>query len=129
MYTNRDSNGNYQSFDFVAPDGVSTEKNLAMFPWNEKQTPAFASTLAVAVKQYETFLQPGKLTGNTTINLTIDAQVKPGAKLYLKATADTSNRTVTYGTGFDDAIANDTVTANSSLQRGFVYDGNAFVGI
>ena len=129
MYTNKDANGNFQSFGFLAPDGISTEKNEVLFPYHDKQAPAYGATLAVTVKQRDTFLQPGALTGNVTINLTIDPQVTPGAKLYLKVkeAAGTANRTVTLGTGFDDDGANVTVALSTTVCRTFVYDGVAFV--
>jgi hypothetical protein len=129
MYTNKDANGQFQSFGFLAPDGISTEKNEVLFPYYDKQTPAYGATLAVTVKQRDTFLQPGVLTGNVTINLTIDPQVTPGAKLYLKVkeTADSANRTVTLGTGFDDDATDVTVVKATTVCRTFVYDGTSFV--
>lgn len=127
MYTNKDSNGNYQSFGFLAPDGVATEKNEVLFPWHEKQEPAYGATLAVTLKHMETVLQPAQLTGNATINLTINSQVTRGAKLYLKVSADTSDRTVVLGTGFDAAIADIVVPAGRTLFRTFIYDGTSFV--
>ena len=129
MYTNKDANGNFQSFGFLAPDGISTEKNEALFPYHDKQTPAYGATLAVTVKQRDTFLQPEALTGDVTLNLTIDSQVTPGAKLYLKVkeTANSANRTVTLGTGFDDDASNLTVVKATCVCKTFVYDGVAFV--
>lgn len=127
MYTNKDSNGQYQSFGFKAPDGVATEKNEVLFPWHEKQEPAYAATLAVTIKHMETVLQPAQLTGNVTINLTINSQVTRGAKLYLKVAADTSDRTVTLGTGIDADVDDIIVPAGKKLFRVFVYDGTSFV--
>lgn len=116
-----------QSFGFVAPEGVSTPVNEVLFPFHEKQNPKYAATLAVAVKQFTTVLVPGKLTGNATINLTIDKQVTPGAKLLLKLEADATERTVTLGTGFDAAAAAITVTEETTAFRTFFFDGTAFV--
>jgi hypothetical protein len=127
MWTNKNSSGQFQSFGFLAPDGITTEKNEVLFPYHEKQEPAYAATLAVTVKQRDCFLQPATLTGAVTINLTIDAQLTPGAKLYLKVTADGTNRVVTLGTGFDAAATDITVTASTCFCRTFVYDGAAFV--
>src|SRR5574343_1305775 len=101
MYTNKNSAGQFQSFNFVAPDGVSSEKNEVLFPFHEKQTPDYAATLVVTVKHMDTFVQPKELTGDVTLNLTIDSQVTACAKLHLKLDADGTNRTVTLGTGFD----------------------------
>ncbi len=127
MWTDKDSNGVVRSFGFLAPAGASAEKNEVLFPFHDKQTPDFGATLAVTVKQRDTFLQPATLTGAVTINLTLDAQLTAGAKLYLKVTADGTNRVVTLGTGFDAAATDITVTASTCFCRTFVYDGNAFV--
>jgi hypothetical protein len=129
MYTNKNSAGQFQSFNFVAPDGVSSEKNEVLFPFHEKQTPDYAATLAVTVKHMDTFVQPEELTGAVTLNLTIDSQVTAGAKLHLKLDADGTNRTVTLGTGFDASAADITVTANTVVFKSFVYDGTAFVPV
>jgi hypothetical protein len=129
MYTNKNSAGQFQSFNFVAPDGVSSEKNEVLFPFSEKQTPDYAATIAATVKQMDTFIQPEELTGNVTLNLTIDGQVTAGAKLHLKLDADGTNRTVTLGTGFDASAADITVTANTVVFKSFVYDGTAFVPV
>jgi hypothetical protein len=127
MWTDKDSNGVVRSFGFLAPAGATAEKNEVLFPFSEIQTPAYAATLPVTVKQMKTFLQPGTLTGAVTINLTLDAQLTRGAKLYLKVTADTTNRVVTLGTGFDAAATDITVTASTCFCRTFVYDGTVFV--
>lgn len=122
---NRD--GSSQSFNFVAPDGATSQKNEVLFPFSEKKTPDYAATLAVEIKQMNTFLQPAQLTGATTINLTIDAQVTPGAKLHLKLSADGTQRVATIGTGFDAAAPDLTVGANATVFKSYVYDGTAFV--
>ena len=75
----------------------------------------------------QTFLQPAKLTGAATINLTIDAQVTAGAQLHLKLEADSTARTVTLGTGFDTGLASIAVAASKVAFMTFTYDGTAFV--
>jgi hypothetical protein len=128
MYTDKDSNGVYRSFNFKAPAGASDQKNEVLFPFSDKQEPAFAATLAVTVKQMDTFLQPGVLTGDMTINLTLDAQLTKGAKLHvkLKESANTADRTVTLGTGFDADASDVVVTKATSEFRTFIFDGVAF---
>jgi len=126
MKDKRDGTTPVRSFNFVAPDGASEVKNEVLFPFTEKQAPAYAATLAVAVKQMQTFLQPEQLTGAATVNLTIDAQVTPGATLHLKLSADGTNRAVTLGTGFA-GLATVTVKASTTACVSFVYDGSAFV--
>lgn len=118
--------GSSKSFNFLAPDGASAQKNEVLFPFTEKQTPDYAATLAVSVKQMDTFVQPAQLTGAATINLTVDAQVTPGAKLHLKLSADGTGRAVTLGTGFA-GLASIAVKASSTACVSFVYDGAAFL--
>ena len=127
MWTDKDTSGVVRSFGFVAPEGATEEKNEVCFPFHELQEPAYAAALAVDVSQMESFLQPGTLTGAVTINLTLNSQLTRGAKLYLKATADGTNRVITLGTGFDDDASNITVTASTTFCRTFVFDGTAFV--
>lgn len=117
------------SFNFVAPDGATEELNEVLFPFHEKQEPAYAATLAATIKQMDTFIQPAELTGNATLNLTIDSQVTAGAKLHLKLDADSTARTVTLGTGFDAAAADIIVPATKVCFLTFVYDGSAFVPV
>lgn len=128
-YIKKNSDGSSNSFGFVAPAGASAQLNEALFPIGEKKEPAYGATLAVDIKQMETFLQPAALTGNTTINLTIDAQVTKGAKLYLKVkeTANTADRTVTIGDGFDADAADLTVVKATVVFKTYIYDGSAFV--
>lgn len=127
MWTDKDSIGVFRSFGFKAPAGATAEKNEVLFPFYEIQSPAYGAVLAVTVKQRETFLQPGTLTGAVTINLTLDAQLTPGAKLYLKVTADATQRVVTLGTGFTATAI--TVTASTCFCRTFVYDGTSFIPV
>lgn len=110
-----------------AVEGADDLEREVMFPLAEVKTPDHAATQPVTIKQKETFLQPGELTGNSTINLTIDDQVTIGAKLHLKLDADGSNRTVTLGTGFDAGLASIVVTASKVAFATFIYDGTAFV--
>lgn len=116
------------SFNFVAPAGATEVENEVLFPFHEKQEPAYAATLAVAVKQMNTFLQPAALTGAVTINLTVDSQVTPGAMLHLKAGA-AAERVITLGTGFHDDAANITVAAGTVVCKSFVFDGTSFIPV
>lgn len=115
------------SMNFVAPEGADNLTREVLFPLPEKQSPDYAATIAVTVKQMVTFVQPAELTGNVTINLTIDAQVTEGAILNLKLDADATNRTVTFGTGFDAGLASIVVAATKVAFVTFVFDGTAFV--
>lgn len=111
---------------FLAPAGSDDLTREVLFPLAEVQAPDYAANIAATVKQMDTFIQPAELTGNATINLTIDAQLSPGAKVHLKLDADASNRTVTLGTGFDAGLATIVVAATKVAFMSFVYDGVAF---
>lgn len=125
----KESANGSRSFNFVAPEGATNATNEVLFPFHEKQTPAYAATLAVAVKQYNTVLAPGKLTGNATINLSVNSQVTPGAKLLLRLEADSTQRTVTLGTGFDADADQVVVPISSVVFLEFTYDGTAFMPV
>ena len=126
IYVDRDNDNSY-SHNFKAPAGSANLNREVLFPLAEKQTPAYGATLAVNIKQMQTFLQPAELTGAATINLTIDAQVTAGAQLHLKLDAGGTGRTVTLGTGFDIGLASIVVKAYTIAFMTFIYDGTAFV--
>lgn len=128
-WSHRNTDGSEVHMNFVAPEGAENLNREMLFPLVEKQTPDYAAVLAVTIKQKETFLQPAELTGNATINLTVDAQVTMGAELHLKLDADASNRTVTLGTGFDAGLASIVVAATKVAFLSFKYDGTAFVPV
>jgi len=77
----------------------------------------------------DTFLQPEELTGNVTIDLVIDEQVTPGAKLHVKLVADETERTVTLGDGFDAEAPEVVVPANGTVFVSFAFDGAGFVPV
>lgn len=82
-------------------------------------------TSAITITNQETYISSAvTATGNCTINLTIDAQVTAGARLYLQVTG-TGTETITFGTG----IVAPTVTnaAAKTWTQGFWYDGTRFL--
>lgn len=96
------------------------------YPWGEAdvQTPAYAATIAVTVKNSMTILNFAQLTGDATLNLTIDAELPVGAILQAKVPAQTDGFDLTLGTGIDGpAIVG--VTGKTKTQ-GFIYDGTSF---
>ena len=128
-YIKKNSDGSSNSFEFVAPAGATNQLNEVLFPFTEKQEPAYAATVAATIKQMKTFIQPAELTGNATLNLTIDPQVTAGAMLCVKLDADGTNRTFTPGTGFDASAAAVTVTASTVVNKTYIFDGVAFLPI
>lgn len=125
----KNSDGSSNSFNFIPPSGASEQVNEVLFPIADKQEPAYAATVAADIKQMKTFIQPAELTGNLTLNLTIDEQVSPGAMLFVKLDADGTNRTFAPGTGFDDSCADVTVTANTVVNKTYIFDGVAFLPV
>lgn len=64
------------------------------------------------------------LTGNATLDLTLDTQLKAGAMLFLKVKT-TGTETFTFGTGIDAPVV--TGVAGKTWTQGFWYDGAAFL--
>lgn len=126
MYIKKNSDGSSNSFNFVPPSGATEQVNEVLFPIAEVQEPDYAASVTVEIKQMETFVDPGELTGNLAMVLDIDPQVTAGAKLYVKLDADGTNRTFAPGDGFDAATPDVTVSANTVVFKTYVYDGTAF---
>ena len=63
-------------------------------------------------------------TGNRTINVTIGANVKPGA-LLLSTNKTAGTETTTYGTNITSAVT--TGVAGKTINQLFIYNGTAFV--
>lgn len=97
------------------------------FPQGEAdiQTLAYAATQAVTIKNMMTILVFAILTGDTTLNLTIDAQVRKGARLLLKVPATNNADDLTLGTGIDAPVIVGVATKTKTQE--FVYDGTLFV--
>ena len=95
------------------------------FPFGAAEVlqPAYAATLAVTVTDLFTILDPGTLTGNMTINLTLATGIRAGAKLFVELTA-TATEVTTFGTGFTAPTV--TGAAGKTKCQLFVYDGTNF---
>jgi hypothetical protein len=87
------------------------------------QQPAYAATLAVTIDNQVTILDPAILTGNMTINLTLDQGIRAGALLLCELTA-TATEVTTFGTGFTSPTL--TGVAGKTKVMGFIYDGTSF---
>jgi hypothetical protein len=85
--------------------------------------PAYAATLPVTIDNQFTILDPAILTGNMTINLTIDENVRAGAQLFVELTA-TATEVTTFGTGFTAPTV--TGVAGKTKCAMFIYDGVTF---
>ncbi len=128
----QNTDGSSESFNFLPAAVGITEGNPVnevLFPFFEKQEPVFGVVIAVDVAQMDSFIQPGELTGNVTVDLTVDERVTCGAKVHLKLVADAVERTVTLGAGFDAAAAAIVVAADATVFKSFVFDGTTYVPI
>lgn len=87
------------------------------------QQPAYAATLAVTITNQLTILDPAILTGNMTINLTLEQTVRKGAMLLCELTT-TATEVTTFGTGFTSPTL--TGVAGKTKIMMFMYDGTTF---
>jgi hypothetical protein len=88
------------------------------------QTLAYAATQAVTISNESTILKFDILTGDTTLNLTIGAQIRKGAQLLLVVPATNNADDITLGTGIDGA--NIVGVAGKTKTQGFIYDGTSY---
>ena len=122
MFVIDNGNGTTSSFNFKAPEGVSAKLTEVLFPVSEAQSKAYAAAIALAIKQMNTKVTVGTLTGNVTFTAAVDAQVTAGAVVILALTADASNRTVSFSTGITGT--NIIIEATTTKHVVLVYDGS-----
>lgn len=92
---------------------------------NDYQTPAYAASIAIVAKAYNTVVKVDQLTG--ALSLTIDTTVPyVGDKIQFLFAADATNRTVTFSTGFAPS-ATLAITASKKGSASFTFDGAAWV--
>lgn len=108
---------------------METNNTFVSWPFGEAeiQTPAYAATLEVTVKNQLTIVDVATLSGAITINLAIDDQVRAGALLQLQLTSDATARTATLGTGFLALAISGTISKTKVAN--FMYDGTQFVPV
>ena len=63
-------------------------------------------------------------TGNRTLNLTIDSELKSGARLLVKTKSNGTETTI-FGTGITSVTV--TGVAGKTFSQGFTYDGTVFL--
>ncbi|HNX65626.1 MAG TPA: hypothetical protein PKH02_02015 [Bacteroidales bacterium] len=117
------------SYNFKAPNvvGDTDAKIEVLFPSVDTQTPDYAATIAVAVAAMNTIVEVGALTGDATINATIDTDVTKNAEMLLKLTASGAARTVTLGTGLSGSAI--VVPSGATVYALLKYDGTNFVAV
>jgi hypothetical protein len=98
------------------------------WPFGPSETIAIGATgaQAVTIKNSLTVVDGVSTvaTGNRTINLTIDDEVKAGAMLFVKSKT-TATETTVFGTGMSGATI--TGVAGKTKTTLFIYDGSTFV--
>lgn len=85
---------------------------------------AFAAVMAAETKNTETIITVGNMTAAGTLNLTA-SNIPVGGNLIVKASADATGRTLTFGTGFTAAPY--AIGASKSVCIAFKFDGSKFV--
>lgn len=85
---------------------------------------ATGTTAATITNQLTYVSSITTLTGNATLNLTIDAQVKAGAVIHL-IVKTTATETFTFGTGFATTPVV-TGVAGKTWCQSFMYNGTSF---
>jgi len=91
----------------------------------EKQTVAYAATIAVTLNNSENIVTIGQMTGAATVNLTVNSEMAVGSNLTIIVSVDGTNRALTPGTGMTGVAQ--TLTANKTYALSFKYNGSAFV--
>jgi hypothetical protein len=87
---------------------------------------AATGTTALTISNRNTVIDgvTTQITGNATINLTLDSRLELGSTIYLK-TSTAATQTVTFGTGFTCPTL--TGVAGKTFVTAFVYDGSKFL--
>ena len=97
-----------------APFGASDTLTIA----------ATGTTAATISNATTTVTSLTTLTGNATLDLTLDANLKAGARLNIKVKT-TATETFTFGTGIDAPVV--TGVAGKTWCQSFWYDGTIFL--
>jgi len=105
----------------ITPSDDNTGRVITYSYYN----PAYASTIAVAPNASSTSYIVQQLTGALTLTASTGAAL-PLDKITFVFSSDSTNRVVTFGTGFSSS-GTLTVTASKKATASFVYDGTSFV--
>ena len=107
----------------ITPNDDNTGRVITYSYYN----PAYASTLLVAPDASSTTYLVQQLTGAVTISASTGNAVPLDVITFL-FNADSSNRAVTFSTGFSTA-GTLTVTASKKASASFMFDGTSFVEV
>jgi hypothetical protein len=85
----------------------------------------YAAVMSAEVWNEKTVVTVASMTGAGTLNLEVNERTTAGDTLLVKASADATGRTLTFGTGFTAAPY--AIASSKSVAISFVYDGSKFV--
>jgi len=88
----------------------------------EKVTPAFAAAIELQITEGKTLAVPGTLTDDLALTADVTAAID-GAMVYLVATPDANQRTITLGAGFTGGAI--VLTASETKRAAFIFNGTA----
>lgn len=105
------------------------DKVLYPFGAATQLTVAYLAVMALSedVCNNKSLIEVEQMTGNGTLNLTLDPELREGADIYLKVSADGVERTLTLGTGTDGSTV--VVPLNSTVNVHLYFNGTQFVQI
>lgn len=92
--------------------------------------PDYAATINVTTLQSLTYVKPGALTGNLTINVGVGSSSTAPYKfdkLVMMFEASGATRTVTFGTGLAVSAATQDITDGEKAVVEFIFDGTEWV--
>lgn len=99
------------------------------FPFGNADVQALTSgaTMAVTVKNSLTVINMTQMAAAGTLNLTLSGQLRVGARIIVKTSADGTNRAFTPGTLMTGQAVS--ILANKSFALEYFYDGSNFIHI
>lgn len=83
-----------------------------------------AAGQAIAINSNDTYIKVTGLTGATTLTLTINPDLKPGARLVLDVIQGSTGRNVTLSTGMTAPALTGVASDNDIIEM--IYDGTTF---
>lgn len=104
--------------------GANTDKTSRILT-NDYQAPAYASSIAITAAADNTVVKVGQLTGALTLTIGTTAPFI-GAKVTFLFSVDATNRTVTFGTGFQPS-ATLALTASKYGSATFMFNGSTWI--
>jgi hypothetical protein len=108
--------------------GGGNKDNTSRILTNEYQTPAYAASIAIVAKYASTLVKPAALTGALSLTIGVGSSGQPpfvGDKVDFIFTADSTDRVVTFSTGFT-ATGTLRVSASGTTTAEFIFDGSSW---